>query len=62
VNAEPEPEVMNADQLAAFLGVNKDTVYDYANAGKIPHRRLGRRLLFSRAAILAWLQGNNARR
>jgi excisionase family DNA binding protein len=54
-----EPEVLNADQLAEMLGLDRNTVYDAANRGDIPHRRVGRRLLFSRAAILVWLQGNN---
>jgi excisionase family DNA binding protein len=48
-------EVMDADELAAFLGVDRKTVYDYAGRGQIPHRRLGKRLLFSRPAIVAWL-------
>ena len=50
-----EPEVMDADDLAVFLGVDRKTVYDYANRGDIPHRRLGKRLLFSRRHVLAWL-------
>jgi excisionase family DNA binding protein len=50
-----DPEVMDADELAAFLGVDRKTVYDYAGRGEIPHRRLGKRLLFSRSAIVSWL-------
>jgi excisionase family DNA binding protein len=50
-----DPEVMDADELAAFIGVDRKTVYDYAGRGEIPHRRLGKRLLFSRSAIVAWL-------
>jgi excisionase family DNA binding protein len=50
-----DPEVMDADELATFLGVDRKTVYDYAGRGEIPHRRLGKRLLFSRTAIVAWL-------
>jgi excisionase family DNA binding protein len=50
-----DPEVMDADELAAFLGVDRKTVSDYAGRGEIPHRRLGKRLLFSRSAIVAWL-------
>jgi excisionase family DNA binding protein len=48
-------EVMTADQVAAFLGVDRNTVYDYAARGTIPHRRLGKRVLFHRAALVAWL-------
>jgi excisionase family DNA binding protein len=52
---EHDPEVMDADELATFLGVDRKTVYDYAGRGEIPHRRLGKRLLFSRSAIVSWL-------
>ena len=50
-----DPEVMDADEMAVFLGVDRKTVYDYAGRGEIPHRRLGKRLLFSRSAIVSWL-------
>ena len=49
------PEVLNVEQVAALLGLNRNTVYDAANRGEIPHRRIGRRLIFSRAAVLEWL-------
>ena len=56
VTLAPAPrEVMNADQVAVFLGVDRKTVYDYANRGHLPHQRLGKRLLFSRSALVAWL-------
>lgn len=40
-------EVLNVEEVAAFLRVNRKTAYDYASGGQIPHRRLGRRLLLS---------------
>lgn len=48
-------EVMTAEQVAEMLGVDKKTIYDKANRGQIPCRRLGRRMLFGRRAILDWL-------
>ncbi len=51
----PEREGMTADEVARFLGLDRKTVYDYANRGVIPHRKLGRRLLFSRSALVVWL-------
>ena len=48
-------ECMCADQLAAFLGVNRKTIYEYAARNVIPHRRLGRRIVFSRQQVVAWL-------
>lgn len=49
------PEVMTSDEVAAFLRVNRKTVFEYAARGAIPHQRLGKRLLFARSALLAWL-------
>ena len=51
---------MSADEVAAFLGVDRNTVYDYAGRGVIPHQRLGKRILFRRGALLSWLEGCKA--
>ncbi len=64
---EPKPtteptEVLNAEEVAVFLRVDRKTVYDYANRNLIPHRRLGRRLLFSRSALVGWLAAVDAAR
>lgn len=48
-------EVMAAEAVAEFLGVDRNTVYGAASRGELPHRRIGRRLLFSRSQIVAWL-------
>lgn len=48
-------EVMTVVEAAAFLRVNRNTVYEYANRGAIPHQRVGKRLLFSRSALVRWL-------
>jgi excisionase family DNA binding protein len=49
------PDVMNADEVADLLRVDRKTVYDAAGRGHMPHRRLGKRLVFSRTALLDWL-------
>lgn len=51
-----DPDVLDADEVAAMLGLNRKTVYEAAGRGTIPHRRFGRRLLFSRQAVLEWLR------
>lgn len=53
--AAPNDEVMTADDVAVFLGVDRKTVYDFAGRGVIPHRRLGKRMLFSRSGLVSWL-------
>lgn len=50
-------EVITIDEAAAWLRVNRKTLYDAARCGKLPCARLGRRVLLSRAAIEAWLAG-----
>ena len=50
-----EHECMTAEELASWLRVNRKTVYEYAAQHVIPCRRLGRRLVFHRPAIVAWL-------
>lgn len=54
---EPVPvsDIMTADEVADFLRLDRKTIYDYAGRGEIPCQRLGKRLLFSRAALVSWL-------
>ena len=55
---ESDRDVMTADEVAAFLGVDRNTVYDYAGRGVIPHQRLGKRILFRRGALVSWLDAS----
>jgi excisionase family DNA binding protein len=50
-----EHDCMTAEELASWLRVNRKTVYEYAARNVIPCRRLGRRLVFLRPAVAAWL-------
>ena len=52
-----DDQVLDVEGTAQFLGVSPNTVYEYAGRGEIPHRRIGRRFLFSRAALVEWLRG-----
>jgi excisionase family DNA binding protein len=49
------PDVLTVDEVAALLRIGRNSVYDGAARGEIPHRRVGRRLVFSRAALIEWL-------
>jgi len=55
---DSDREIMTADEVAAFLGVDRNTVYDYAGRGVIPHQRLGKRILFRRGALVSWLDAS----
>ena len=52
---EAVSDIMTADEVAEFLRLDRKTVYDYAGRGEIPCQRLGKRILFSRAALVSWL-------
>lgn len=58
-NKQADPDVLTVNQAADLLGLGLHTIYEAAGRGDIPHRRIGRRILFSREAILAWLKGNS---
>ena len=57
---EAASEIMTADEVAAFLGLDRNTVYDYAGRGVIPHQRIGKRILFRRGALVSWLDSCKA--
>jgi excisionase family DNA binding protein len=57
-----ERDVLTADEVAALLRVDRKTVYDAAGRGDIPCRRIGKRILFSRQAVMLWLAGKAASR
>lgn len=54
-NANAEHDCMTAREVASWLRVERKTVYEYANKRIIPCQRLGRRIVFHRAALVAWL-------
>lgn len=50
---------MTVAELGRLLGISRKTVYEAAARGEIPHLRVGRRVIFPRAAVERWfaLQG-----
>lgn len=56
----PDPDLLSAPAAAALLGLNRKTLYDAAARGEVPHRRVGRRFIFSRSALKAWLSDRSA--
>ena len=56
-DAAAPPEVITAQEVGKMLGIDQKTVYVGAKRGEIPHRRVGRRFIFCRQAIEAWLLG-----
>lgn len=48
-------DVMTAIEAAAFLRIGRNAIYDLVGRNEIPHRRLGKQIRFSRAALVQWL-------
>ena len=55
ITHEPAPEVLTAEQLAALLQLDVETVRKLAANGDIPGRKVGGHWRFSRQAVLDWL-------
>jgi len=56
---EMENELLNIDELCAYLKIHKGTGYIWAWSGKIPKIKAGRRLLFRKRDIDRWLDANS---
>lgn len=50
-------DVINAEDVASMLGLDIKTVYERLR--DLPHRRIGRRIVFARSAIQEWLRGDS---
>lgn len=51
-----ELDTMTAPEVAKLLRVGRNAIYDLVGQNKIPHRRVGRLVRFSRVAISRWLE------
>lgn len=52
--AEDKP-VLCVDEAAELLGVSRWLLLQETKRGHIPHKRIGRRLLYSRQKLLEWM-------
>lgn len=55
---DPQREILNIDEAAAYLGVSSKTFARVLRDGEIPGRKVGREWKFSRKALEAWI-GNS---
>ncbi|MBQ5966684.1 MAG: helix-turn-helix domain-containing protein [Clostridiales bacterium] len=49
------PAVMNAMQVAKYLGISKQGAYNLMNSESFPTLRVGKRLLVSSDRFLEWI-------
>jgi excisionase family DNA binding protein len=52
------PDVLDVHGAAALLTISADTVYDLFNKGELPGRKVGRKWLTTRAAVLRWIEAS----
>lgn len=52
-----DDDVLDVNGAMALLRMGRNTIYEQCAQNLIPHRRIGRRIRFSRAALLRWLEG-----
>lgn len=50
-----DKEVMNADEVAAYLGVSKRCVYGWVSRRRMPFLKIGRLTRFRRSDLDRWL-------
>ena len=55
---DSEKKFMNVDELAAYLGVSRHTIYWWVATRKVPHSKLGKLVRFDQSEITTWLQSN----
>lgn len=52
------PSILSVPGAARFLGVSEKTLLKYADEAKIPYRKLGDTRIFSRDALVGWVENN----
>lgn len=59
--APPPARILTITEAAAFVGLAKATLYKFTSSGQIPHAKRGKKLVFEREALEAWLLQNQVR-
>jgi excisionase family DNA binding protein len=52
------PEVLDVPRAAQMLTVSPDTVYDLLKRRELPGRKVGRKWLTTRGALLRWIESS----
>ncbi len=46
---------MTVPEAAKLLRIGRNALYDAIGRGEVPHRRIGKQIRLSRAALMRWL-------
>lgn len=57
---EPDDSwAMRADEVCRKLRIGRNTLYSWCDENLIPHKRVGRVILFSRRGLREWLESRD---
>jgi len=51
---------LSVDEIAEYLGVSRDTIYNWISQRDLPARRVGRLWKFKKSAVDAWVESGGA--
>jgi len=54
-----EKELLNAKEVCEFLGIHISTLNSWKSQGKIPYKKIGKRIFFKRDEVLGALKDNS---
>jgi excisionase family DNA binding protein len=55
-----KPDILDVHGIAALLTVSTDTVYELLASGQLPGRKVGRKWLTTRNAVMRWVEQSMA--
>ncbi len=55
-----EDRWLSVEEMATYLGVSKDTVYNWINKKKMPAHKIGRLWKFKKEQVDAWVEAGGA--
>jgi len=59
--AQPRtPDVLDVQMTAALLTVSPGTIYELFARGELPGRKVGRKWITTKAAVLRWIENTSA--
>ena len=51
---------LSVDEIARYLGVSRDTIYNWISGGGMPSHRIGRFWKFKKDAVDRWVESGGA--
>jgi excisionase family DNA binding protein len=53
---DPKEDRTGIDEISEMTGLSKSAIYKLSMKNEIPHRKFGKRLIFSRSEVKDWLE------